>query len=109
MTKEQEVMDYLHRNVFDPILDSKTASAKLKSGIRLTIARMNNLSAEKMVQYYWSAVIGTERSVGFAKAMKDEGFDRFEEILEEFRVKFDNAWLSRKIVIIPASKPKTVK
>ncbi|MEI6132434.1 MAG: hypothetical protein WCQ41_06400 [Bacillota bacterium] len=93
MTKEQEIMDYLHEKVFDPVLDSKIASSNLKSGINLTIMRMNKLRAEKMVQYFWSAVIGTERSIGFAKSMKDEGFVRFEETIEEFRVKFNDAWL----------------
>lgn len=93
MTKEQEIMAYLHEKVFDPVLNSKTASKKLKSGVNLTIARLNNLTAEKMVHYYWSAVSGTDRSIGFAKLMKDENFMRFEEVLEEFREKFNDKWL----------------
>ena len=95
MTKEQEIMDYLNEKVFNPVLDSKTASNNLRSGIRTTIMRLNKLRAEKMVQYFWSAVIGTERSIGFAKSMKDEGFARFEEAIEEFRVKFNDAWLRK--------------
>lgn len=35
-----------------------------------------------MIQYYWSAIIGTDRSIGFAALMRQEGFDRFEEALE---------------------------
>lgn len=27
-----------------------------------------------MVQYYWSAIVGTERSIGFAALMRQEGF-----------------------------------
>jgi len=46
-----------------------------------------------MVHYYWSAIIGTERSIGFAARMRQEGFTRFEEALEEFRVRFDDAFL----------------
>jgi hypothetical protein len=57
MTKEQEIMAFLHRTVFDPILDSSRASAKLKQGVRYTIS-------------------GTERSVGFAARMRAEGFTR---------------------------------
>jgi hypothetical protein len=55
MTKEQELMRYLHKKVFDPILDSPDAPSNIKSGVNLTIARMSRLSAEKMVQYFWSA------------------------------------------------------
>lgn len=93
MTKEQEVMLYLNEKVFEPVLSSNEASNKLKNGIRLTIARMSKLSAAKIVQYYWSAVIGTDRSIGFAREMKAEGFTRFEEVLEEFREKFNDNWL----------------
>lgn len=81
-------MTFLTERVFDPILNSPTASEKLKRGCRLTMARMNQRDAAGMIQYYWSAIIGTERSIGFSAQMKREGFDRFEEVLEEFRLRF---------------------
>jgi hypothetical protein len=93
--KEQEIMDFLHQRVFDPILQSGTASEKLAQGIRYTIMRMEERDAEGMMRYYWSAIIGTERSIGFAALMRQEGFDRFEEALEEFRVRFDDRFLSQ--------------
>lgn len=68
--KEQEIMDFLQEHVFDPILLSPRASEKLKQGVRLTITRMNRLDAAGMVQYYWSAIICTERSIGFAARMR---------------------------------------
>ena len=95
MTKEEELMEFLHNNVFDPVLNSPNASKELKSGINLTISRMSQRKASGMVHYFWSAVIGTERSIGFAHRMKQEGFSRFEEALEDFRVKFNDAWLRR--------------
>ena len=67
----------------------------MKEGVRLTIMRMENLDAVGMVRYYWSAIIGTERSVGFAALMRLEGFARFEEAFEEFRIRFDNRFLRR--------------
>ena len=91
--KEQEIMDFLHEHIFDPVLTSATASEPLKQGIRLTIMRMGQRDAAGMVQYYWSAIIGTDRSIGFAARMRQEGFTRFEEALEEFRVRFDNAFI----------------
>jgi hypothetical protein len=48
-----------------------------------------------MIQYYWSAIIRTERSIGFAALLRDEGFERLEEALEEFRIRFDENFLRR--------------
>jgi hypothetical protein len=82
--KESEIMGFLHSHIFDPILQSPQASEKLQQGVRYTIMRMEQLNAERMVQYYWAAIVGTERSIGFAALMRQEGFSRFEEALEEF-------------------------
>ena len=94
-TKEQEIMNFLHSRVFEPIQQSPIASEKLKTGVRYTIMRMEERDAMGMVQYYWSAIIGTERSKGFAAQMRKEGFGRFEEALEEFRELFDEKFLKR--------------
>lgn len=96
MTKEEQIMDYLHRNVFNKILNSPKASDSLKKGVRLTITRMNLRDAEGMLSYYWSAVVGTEKSTKFARLMKKEGFTRFEEVIEEFRDLFNDKWLKSK-------------
>lgn len=93
MTKKEELMSFLHERVFQPVLDSPDASERLKKGVRLTITRMNQRDAAGMVHYFWSAVVGTERSIGFAHQLKQEGFTRFEEVIEEFRVRFNDAWL----------------
>lgn len=90
MTKEQEIMEFLHETVFDPILTSPQASPQLKQGVRYTIMRMEQRDAIGMVSYYWSAVIGTERSIGFAARMREEGFTRFEEAIDEFRRRFSD-------------------
>ena len=93
MSKEDEIMNFLDANVFQAVLTSKVASMELKAGINLTITRLRQRDAAGMRQYFWSAVIGTERSIGFAHKMKDEGFDRFEEVLETFRERFTDNWL----------------
>jgi hypothetical protein len=93
-SKEQQIMGFLHSRVFDAILQSPLASGKLKTGVRSTIMRMEKRDARGMVQYYWSAIIGTERSKGFAARMRREGFGRFEEALEEFRDRFDQKFLT---------------
>jgi hypothetical protein len=93
--KQSQIMSFLHSRVFDPILASPTASKTLKQGTRYTIMQMEELDAQGMIQYYWSAIVGTEASIGFAAQMRREGFSRFEEALEEFRVRFDDDFLRR--------------
>lgn len=97
MTKEEEILKFLDDKVFQPILTSSNAPKDLKAGVRLTRERMSKLKAEKMIQYYWSAITGTERSINFANNMKNSGFTRFEEVLEEFRKKFNDDFLKSKI------------
>lgn len=92
-TKETEIMRFLNERVFDPILNSPDASERLKKGIRLTKMRLEQRDARGMVQYYWSAIIGTDPSIHFAALMRDEGFGRFEEAIDDFRVKFDEQFL----------------
>jgi hypothetical protein len=93
--KKAELMAFLHQHVFDPILNSPRASGRLKQGVRLTIMRMNERDPAGMVNYYWSAIVGTERSVEFADDMRREGFTRFEDpgVIDQFRRRFDDTWL----------------
>lgn len=95
MTKEQEVLNFLHEHVFDPILNSSDASSDLKKGVNYTIMRLRQLDAAGMVTYYWSAIVGTDRSVNFARQMRNERFTRFEEVIDEFRERFNDTWLNR--------------
>ncbi|WP_111309599.1 hypothetical protein [Confluentibacter sediminis] len=92
-SKEKQIMDYLMGNVFSPILESEKASNSLKQGVRSTIMRLNERNAVGMLSYYWSAIIGTEKSTKFARLMKKEGFVRFEELIDDFREKFNDKWL----------------
>ena len=96
MTKEEEVMSFLHEKVFDPILNSEEAPANIKSGVNLTIARMNRLSADKMVHYFWSA-LATDNAIAFSKKIKSEGLPRFEDVFEEFRDRFNDKWLRQPV------------
>ncbi len=96
MTKEHEVMACLSHHVFDPILDSSSASESLKKGVRLTMTWMLQRDAAGMVHYYWSVIIGTDRSTKFARMMRAEGFTRFEEVIDDFRDRFNDDWLRRR-------------
>ena len=96
-TKKVELMAFLHEHVFDPVLNSARASDRLKQGVRMTIVRMKQRDPAGMVGYYWSAIVGTKRSVNFADDMRREGFTRFEDpgVIDQFRRRFDDAWLRR--------------
>lgn len=93
MTKDEEIMAFLHDHIFDPILEAEHASKELKQGVRMTIMRLNQLDPAGKIQYYWSAIVGTERSVDFARRMRDAGFVRFEEVIDAFRDQFNDRWL----------------
>ena len=95
MTKEQEIIAFLDHRVFDPVLTSPSASTDLKHGVRLTRVRLMERDAQKMISYFWAAVIGTESSTKFARTMKNQGFARFEECLDDFRERFTDAWLQK--------------
>lgn len=92
--KDEELMNFLHERIFDPILNGDYED-DLKRGVRLTIMRMENLSTVQKVQYFWSAVVGTENSISFAGKMLDARVTRFEDVIDEFRVRFGDQWLRR--------------
>ena len=94
MSKENEIMDFLVERVFEPILNAPSASKELKRGVNSTIRRMSRLDARGRVRYFWAAIVGTERSIPFARRMRTEGFTRFEETIDEFRDRFNDAWLN---------------
>ena len=92
--KKVEILAFLHEQVFDPILSSSTASKSLKQGVRYTIMRLEERDPGGIVSYYWSAIVGTDRSVEFARQMRGEGFTRFEEIIDMFRDRFGDRWIA---------------
>lgn len=93
LKKKNEILAFLTNNIFQPILDSPSSSTELKQGVRYTIMRIEQLDAEGIIHYYWSAIVGTERSTEFARKMRSEGFVRFEEVIDEFRDRFSDSWL----------------
>lgn len=95
MTREEAVMSFLDERVFQPALNHPRSTPAIKAGVNLTRARMSQRTAFGMVQYFWSAVIGTERSTKFAKQMRQIGLTRFEETIDEFRERFGNDWLAQ--------------
>ena len=91
--KQTEIMKFLHEKVFAPILTA-SASNQIKQGVRLTITRLETQKdAKGMVTYFWSSIAGKGNAIEFSDKLKDAGFMRFEDVLEEFREKFTDKWL----------------
>lgn len=93
MTKEEEIMKFLHKNVFDPILDSKEATPEIRAGVNLTISRMERLPAKSMRQYYWDALV-QDNAKRFSQLLKQAGLPRFEDVVDEFKTNFSDEWLN---------------
>jgi len=47
MTREEEIMAFLHNGIFDPILNSTEASEKLKSATRGASLRFKQRNAQR--------------------------------------------------------------
>lgn len=90
-----EIMNYFDEKIFNPALDfaKRNHNNIVFKGVNLTRARMHRLSSEKKIQFFWSAIVGTDKSIRFSDILKDNGVTRFEDIIEEVRVKFNNDYL----------------
>lgn len=95
LEKKKEIMDFLDEKIFNPAIEFGKAQKNktIVNGVNMTKIRMSKLSPEKMIHYYWSAIIGTENSIKFSEILKENGVNRFEDIYEEFRVKFNDEWI----------------
>ena len=93
--KCKEIMNYFDEKIFNPALDfaKRNHNNTIYRGINITRARMYRLSSEKKIQFFWSAIVGTDKSIRFSDILKDNGITRFEDIIEEVRTKFNNDYL----------------
>ena len=90
----QEMDNYFNAKLFEPTIKYATDNniKEIAQGARYTRMRMEQLDSKKKLQYFWSAIQGTEKSIKFSKLLKDNGVLRFEDILEEVREKFNNEY-----------------
>lgn len=93
MTKEREVLSFLHCNFFDKVLSLENTTEALKKNIQDSIEALHNRSAEGMIRYFWSNIAGEESRRVLAKRLEDEGFLEFDKVIEEFTVRFNDMWL----------------
>ncbi|HVJ48540.1 hypothetical protein [Desulfitobacterium sp.] len=89
MTKEDEILDFLEARMFAPILNSSTTSERLKKATRGLRLRLKQRDAQKMIQYFWNTVIDANaKHANYGRMLQNEGITNFEEVVNDFRVKF---------------------
>ena len=90
----QEMDNYFNKKIFAPAIKYAEDNniKEIAQGARYTRMRMEQLNSKKKIQYIWSAIQGTEKSIEFSKLLKNNGVLRFEDILEEVREKFNDEY-----------------
>ncbi|AET67083.1 hypothetical protein Desor_1426 [Desulfosporosinus orientis DSM 765] len=89
MIKEQEILDFLEAKLFNPILQSPSTTERFKSATRGLRLRMKQRDAQGMIQYFWNTVVDTNaKHANYGRMLQNEGFPEFEELLNDFRVRF---------------------
>lgn len=93
--KQKEIMEYFDEKIFQPALSfaKENRNTTVLRGVNLTKARMSRLPSDKMIMFFWHAIVGTDKSIKFSDILKENGILRFEDVMEEVRVKFDSKFL----------------
>ena len=99
MNKKEEVMNYLYDKIFCNVINSKTASKKAKSIVNKSIMCLKELPLESMILYVWNAVYEEDNNGNKANSiLKKEGFVTFQDIIEEFKEKFNDDFIKNNLI-----------
>lgn len=82
---KDELIRFLEENVLIPVETNPNADITIKRKVNSTRMRLNNqLSAEKVEQYFWSAM-ATDNGIDSYKKISDIGAPTFEDVRDEFK------------------------
>ena len=96
LEKKQQIIDTVESKVWSKAerVGIENNDMRLVQGVRLTRIRMSlQPSAEKTLQYFWSAIKGTDKSRSFYRLMKRYDLQTFEDVVVEIRDTFTDEWL----------------
>lgn len=99
LTKRDELLNYFDENLFNPILD--WCESNNNKYIKQRVIYTRNVMFDKRktptqsLQYFWSAITGTEKSINFSNILKENNLVRFEDLLEDVKVRFNDEWLNK--------------
>ena len=71
----QEMDNYFNTKLFEPAIKygEDNNIKEIAQGARYTRMRMEQLDSKRKLQYFWSAIQGTDKSIEFSKLLKDNG------------------------------------
>jgi len=80
-----ELINFLDKQVLIPVETNPQADATIKKKVNYTRFQLNNqLSAEKVEQYFWSAM-ATDNGIDSYKKISKIGGPTFEDVRDEFK------------------------
>ena len=83
---EEEIMIFLNETIFNPILEDPNVSNSIKRRTRFTRENISRLPANSMILYFWNSIVS--EGIAYSIEKRNESLPRFEDILEEFRIRF---------------------
>ena len=93
MNKKDELLDFLQKELFDPIINSPYASSELKYDFMTTLETLKNFSAEGILLYFWNMMASDEVQMIFSNRLIEEGFDNYTSLVNTFKNHFTYEWL----------------
>jgi len=82
---KKELIDFLDKKVLIPAELNPSADSTIKRKVSATRMRLNNqVSAEKVEQFFWSAM-ATDRGIDSYKKISNIGAPTFEDVRDEFK------------------------
>ena len=93
MNKKQELLNFLQKELFNPVIDSPYSSEALKYDFVTILDTIKNFSAEGILLYVWNMMANDEVQMIFSNRLMDEGFYNYQELLSTFKNHFTYEWL----------------
>ena len=97
--RKEEMLEYFNETIFEPAIQygKEHNIPKMSQGARYTRMRFQLLTSDKILHYFWSAIVGTDKSIPFSKLLKDNNVLRFEDLIDDVRDRFGNGYFEEGI------------
>lgn len=93
MTKKEELLTFLNKKLFNPILQSPYASNELKHDFQHMSSTISTFSVEGILIYFWTTMTNVEAQMIFSNCLEDDDLLDFSSFLQEFKGYFTYEWL----------------
>jgi hypothetical protein len=93
MNKKEEILCFLQKHLFDPVLCSPFTSHELKCDFKSMFKMLQNFSAEGILLFFWTTMANEEVKMIFSHRLHEEGITNYDAILCTFKNRFTYDWL----------------